>query len=40
MISETDWDALASEDIDQHCSQWQNTYLSIVEQCIPKIFST
>ena len=26
-ITETDWDALASEDIDHHCSQWWNTYL-------------
>lgn len=36
MFSETHWNALASEDIDQHCSQSQNTYLSVMEQCIPK----
>ena len=36
MISETDWDALASEDIDQYCSMWQNTFLSIMNECIPK----
>ena len=36
IISETDWDALASEDIDQYCSMWQNTFLSIMNKCIPK----
>jgi len=36
MISETDWDALASEDIDQYCSMWQNAFLSIMNECIPK----
>ena len=36
MISETDWDALASDDIDQYCSLWQSTFLSIMDQCIPK----
>ena len=36
MISEIDWDALASDDIDQYCSLWQNTFLSIMERCIPK----
>ena len=36
MISETDWDALASDNIDQYCSLWQSTFLSIMDQCIPK----
>ena len=36
MISETDWDAPASNDIDQYCSWWQNTFLSIMNGCIPK----
>ena len=36
MISETDWDKLFSEDIDLYCARWQQTFLSIMEQCIPK----
>ena len=36
MISGTDWDALAFDDIDQYCSLWQNTFLSIMNECIPK----
>ena len=36
MISETDWDELFSEDIDLYCTRWQQTFLSIMEQCIPK----
>jgi len=35
MISETDWDALASDDTDLYCSMWQNTSLSIMNECIP-----
>ena len=35
-IAETDWDALASDDIDQYCSLWQSTFLSIMEECIPR----
>ena len=31
-----DWDSLYCADIDQHCMQWQNMFLSIMEQCIPK----
>ena len=36
MISETDWDALFSEDVDLYCIQWQQTFLSIMEECISK----
>ena len=36
MIFETDWDALFSEDVDLYCIQWQQTFLSIMEECIPK----
>ena len=36
MINDTDWDALISEDIDQYCSDWQNTFMSIMDECIPK----
>ena len=36
MISETGWDKLFSEDIDLYCARWQQTFLSIMEQCIPK----
>jgi len=36
MISETNWDDLVSEDIDLYCTRWQQTFLSIMEQCIPK----
>ena len=36
MISETNWDALYSEDINLYCISWQQTFLSIMEQCIPK----
>ena len=31
MINDTDWDALISEDIDQYCSDWQNTFMSIMD---------
>ena len=36
MISKTDWDKRFSEDIDLYCARWQQTFLSIMEQCIPK----
>ena len=35
LISQTDWNSLYCEDIDQHCTQWQDMYMSIMEQCIP-----
>ena len=35
LISQTDWDSLYCEDIDQHSTQWQDMYMSIMEQCIP-----
>ena len=39
LISQTDWDSLYCEDIDTHCTQWQDMYIymymSIMEQCIP-----
>ena len=40
LISQTDWDSLYCEDIDQHCIQWQNMYMSVMEQCIPKNSTT
>ena len=36
MIPETNWDPLASEDVDQYCTRWQTTFLTIMDQCIPK----
>ena len=36
LISETDWDALYSDDINLYCTRWQLTFLSIMEQCIPR----
>ena len=36
MISETDWNAFYSEDINLYCARWQQTFLSIMEQCIPR----
>ena len=35
LISQTDWDLLYCENIDQHSTQWQDMYMSIMEQCIP-----
>ena len=32
LISQTDWDSLYCEDIDQHSTQWQDMYMSIMEQ--------
>ena len=40
MISETNWDDLFSEDIDQYCTHWQQTFLSVMEHCIPKRVKT
>ena len=36
IISETDWNSLFLEDIDVYCARWQQMFLSIMEQCIPK----
>ena len=37
LIEETDWDQLFSgKSIDEACIIWEETFLSIMDQCIPK----
>ena len=36
LISEVDWDALATDDVDDLCLRWQSTTMSIMEKCIPQ----
>ena len=37
LIDETDWDSLFSgKSVDEACLIWQETFLSIMEQCIPR----
>ena len=37
LIEHTNWESLMSEDVNTSLSQWQATFLSIMERCIPKI---
>ena len=36
LISNVDWESLLSENIDQSWHQWQHTFLTIMEECIPR----
>ena len=37
LIDETDWDGLLSDDINVSLTLWQERFLSIMDQCIPKV---
>ena len=36
LIDSTDWDSILYHDVDQSILQWNNCFLNIMEQCIPK----
>ena len=36
LIEGTNWDALISNDVNVSLKNWQNKFLSIIEECIPK----
>ena len=36
LIDSTDWDSILCHDVDQSILQWNNCFLNIMEQCIPK----
>ena len=36
LINDVDWGALVTDDVDDFCLFWQSTFLSIMEQCIPR----
>ena len=36
MIHETDWDTILSSDVDDAAKQWCDSFLAIMEECIPQ----